>query len=670
MAKKTYAGLNDTKPINIIWGGCPNKSYFVVRNHSFDDTIEVKQTIRKIHTESNIEEVKEITTPIKKGEEQSFYVERAADGLIIQSTLDYSSSADTIPKYCRGATIIVSELPSKGSRSVFQVEIISAKDYNINMTMTEKSEIYFMGKTDRSIHPADAKNELYPDKKESTTDVLLVPSSYQAHTAAGRGYLVESISNIHNTKNILKQTETFDFEIGNKVDNKKDFKSKFKVYEVPYISKFVKTQITEYNENRANAKEPNNFESDDVMADLMFLIEPSQSNDTEFLVTNIQNNSGVTKLGTLRNPDDSSPINYAPSGWEGETNSLLDSRMYKVDENSQAQWYQHLFDVDKIKGFAVTVKTVSQNYPYTLTFAGPLLTGITFNSATQLKVNMRDREAIFNNVEHEGKVIRICAVYGVTFIELYVNGRRVEHETQSNNNISGKEINTIGLDCRTFYQTEREPINLTSRVLGSNRSSTIKVKEDTVNPDNGRVEMNLKTITYQQAKQTDNLPVLIPKLESGGRSNGIIPFGSNVAERKANIYNKFFSMELTGLTAPNRPETDPAYAKDLSFGKTTTSEIKCYATDETILPLIEKSSTNKALNLEAVKIVKGRTQQVELYKSTGTIEGKGGAETTYNISIDQDLFITLPSSDRVVKVEFKNPITGKVQVRLTITITK
>lgn len=668
MAKKTFVGLNDKNPINIVWGGCPNNSYFVIRNHSYDDTITVMQIIRKIHTNTNVEEVKEITTPLKKGEEQSFFVEVSAEGLTLQSALDYDGQLETIPEYCRGATVIVSELPSKGGRAVFQVDILSARDYKVQTDITNKAEVYFGGKTDKSISPVGVKNREYADKIKYTDNALLAPSIYTGYAGAGRGYLirkVEAKGSVASQDEAYSQVEQFEFQIGNLEHNKKDVSADVKVVEVPYIPKLSRNIVTEYSDAADAAKTEGNFESNRVMAGMAFNIEPSKFGSKEMRVTNIQNNSGINVVGTPKSTNDSTTFIYTPSGFDGDNMLLTDSGMYKIDANSQAQWYQDQFDPEKINGFAVTLKTVSTNYPYTVALTGPLLTGITFLSDNQLKINLRDRETLFSLGEgetHLNKVNRYCVVYGVTYVELYINGEKIEHETQNNTNIKGKQINSIGMDCRTFYSNEKASINMRMHILGDKSEVDMAVTAETVDKNSNEILLNDKTVRLNKVKATDSRIHVIPKVTTTGRANGILPYGGTKKEGLAHVNPLFFSMSLEGYTQGT------PYTKSITLNKDDTTSVKCFGTSEGLQPIIELSTDNKTLDTKVIKIVKGRVSRVKLFNSPLDLQGNMGAETTYDISIDADLLVVLPSTNRVVNVEFKNPLTKEVQTKLTITI--
>lgn len=673
-SKKLYTGLTRDNPINIVWSGCPNNSYFIIRNRSYDNTISVKQNTVIINKDANTETTKEIVTPISKMEEQSFYVEKASEGLTLQTELDYNTENSTVPKYCRGATIIVSESDQKiAGKPVWAVDILSAVDYKVTTTVTEKGGIHFTGLADKALSIQDVHNTEYPTKKTNTKPVILAPSTYRSYLGAGRGYLVRnfkgadtSIESGKATTNIFKQVETIDWQIGNTNSNKKDIAITQENAEVPYIPAFVKSQIQEYNDAKAASNDPINFEADNLMSDAFLIVEPSQCNVTEMPYKNIKNKSGIKKIGTLKNPSDSSAFTLKIAGWEGDDTSLVDSKMYKVTEASEAKFNQDRFPLDKIKGFAVTLKTVSRSYPYTIAFSAPLVTGITFTSDTQIVVNILDRSTVFNNIEHLNKVNRYVVSYDENYLSLYINGEKKEHETQSSISTRNKEINNIGLDIKKGYTNSESEIDLRTKCLGSDNKLDIRITAKEINEDNGLVILNKKDIDiYPKNLTADPTPIILPQgADNLAKNQGLLTFGGIEKEKAAILENWFWDMEIVGMT-----ESSGTYTKEITLDNATQNQftISCIGTDPSFLPEIEITTENSLVDKTTISVSKSRTEQVQLYQSGSALSNASGTKTTYTGTVNNEKFVLLPSTNRKLSVNFKNPKTKAVRVKVNVT---
>lgn len=563
MQKLTITGITKNNPKNIVWGGMPSGSLLLIRNRTSDDTISVMQTIPLPKDEFGVTNYKEVTTPIRRNEEHSFLVEDTTLPFEIQTETNYSKTGDP---NCITAIVLNNENNKQDNLNVWVVNLVSEKAL-VNNTTIENKGIAYLQAVEFNVKTESIPQDEFPNPKTSTDTRLIQKTNYTAYLGAGRGYLLKNIKGIEqgtgsnkDTKEILKQVESYT-HLQNSAGDSTNIE--IETAEVPYIPKFVKNDILTFDKELKKVYNDGQtfIEYPKAMGELMFQVQVSKANGLSVL--NNKPNSNITKLSTVKSPDDSTKEIYTEhtteggetSGYYGDGSDVLDTRMWVVSDKSQYQWWQDRFEPQKLKLIAFTIQTMSQEYPYTIAFTAPLLGGITFLSDSSIKLHLGNRETLYNGINHLYKTLRIVMNYEADYLQLYLNGDKIEHESQSATTFTNKETNTFGADVKSAYTHEERSLNLLAQVIGAKASLEVTAETLNHNADNDLIEPNDYTISYKRNSTTSAQVFLLPKSDNiSGRNTGIVPLGSITDNGLAEVTTeKFFMLETasSAITAMN-----------------------------------------------------------------------------------------------------------------------
>lgn len=574
MQKLTVTGINKNNAKSIVWSGLPSGAYLVIRNRTDDDSIVVTQTVALEADELGQINYNKISTPIKRGEEQSFLVEDNTLPFEISTETNYAT--DNSPN-CVSAIVLNNDNLKQENANIYVVNLVNETAL-VNTTKIENKGVAYLQAVEFNVKLETILQDEFPTKRVGEDKRLIQKTNYTAYLGAGRGYLLKDIKGIvqgagsnKDTENILKQVESYNHQQYNKDTNTIEIAT----VEVPYIPKFVKGDVLAFDTElrKVYDKGQTYIEYPKAMGEAMFQAQVSKANS--IYVLNNKTNSNITKISTAKSPDDSTKEifkemtdeeGYA-EGFYGDAEDILDTRMWMVSDNSQYQWWQDRFDPQKLKWIAFTVQTTSQDYPYSIAFTAPLFGGITFLSDTSLKLHLGNRECLYNGVEHWGKVLRIVMNYEADYLQLYVNGEKIEHESQSSSTFTNKETNTFGVDVKEGYTHEEVGFNMISQILGAKASLNITAETLDHNPDNDLIEPNDYTIDYNRISDTSAQVFLLPLQENiGNKNKGIVPLGSVTGNAQLKIQQPtFFMWETASKDISSVNFTDADKAEDALF---------------------------------------------------------------------------------------------------------
>ena len=564
MQKLTITGITKDNPKSLVWGGLPKNAYLVIRNRTQDDSIKIVQTIPLEADEFGVVNYKEVTTPIKRGEEHSFYVEDSTLDLNVTTETSYAHGDDL---NCITAIVLNNENLQKDNMDIFVVNLVNEKAL-VNNTTIENKGINYLQAVEFNVRLETIPQDEFPTKKTSTDTRLIQKTNYTSYVGAGRGYLLKNVIGMNqgtgsqkDTNEILKQVENYNHQLSGVGDS---HDVKLETAEVPYIPKFVKADILAFDTEvkKVNDEGASFIEYPKVMGNAMFQLQVSKADAVSVL--NNKTYSGITKIGTAYSPDDSTKEIYKElqdeegfsDGYEGDPDDILDTRMWRVGSGSQWQWWQDRCDPQGIKFIAFTIQPTSQDYPYSVAFTAPLFGGITFLSDTSLKLHLGNRETLYNLKESVYyKVLRIVMNYEADYLQLYLNGEKIEHESQSATTFTNKETNAFGVDVKSAYSHTEQGINILASVLGAKGSLEITAETLKLNTDNDKIEPNDYTIKYKGKGTTSARVFVLPKDSNvSGKNAGIVPLG-NITDNATRqvIRDRFFMWETdsSNITAMN-----------------------------------------------------------------------------------------------------------------------
>lgn len=550
MQKLTITGITKDNPKNITWGGLPKDSLLLIRNRTTDDSIYVVQTVALEADEFGVVNYKEVTTPIKRNEEHSFLVADSSLPFEIHTETSYSTGSSP---NCISAIVLNNSNNTQNNLNIWVVNLVDETAL-VNNTTQENKGVLYLQAVEFNVKLETIMQDEFPTKKTNTDTRLIQKTNYTAYIGAGRGYLLKTINGIvqgvgnnKDTRDILKQVESYNHSqatAGDQTD------LNIETIEVPYIPKFVKQDILNFG---VELDKGNSYiEYPKAMGNAMFQVQVSKANTISVL--NNKSYSNIKQIGTAYSPDDSTKEIYKEmqdedgfdSGYVGNDDDILDTRMWCVGADTQYQWYQDRFDPQSLKFIAFTVQSVSQNYPYSIAFTAPLFGGITFLSDTSIKLHLGNRETLYNLKEsHYYKVLRILMNYEADYLQLYLNGEKIEHESQSATTFTNKETNVFGADVKSAYSHTEESINMLSQVIGAKASLNIETRNDTINPDNDLVEPNDYEIKYKRVSDTSPQVFVLPKQDDTTKKNkGVVPLGNITDNSLAQVNeDKFFMWE-------------------------------------------------------------------------------------------------------------------------------
>ena len=606
MQKLTITGITSDDPKSIVWGGLPNDSYLVIRNRTQDDGVVITQTIALDADEYGVVNYKEVSTPIKRGEEHSFLVADPTLPFEVSTTTKYDKTSDI---NCITAIVLNNSNSQTDNLNIYVVNLINEKAL-INNTTQENKGVVYLQAAEFNVKLETILQDDFPTKRIATDTRLIQKTNYTANIGAGRGYLLKTITGLvqgtgsnKDTENILKQVENYNHNQSSAGDSTD---LNIATIEVPYIPKFIKNDILTF--GAEIDKEQSYIEYPKAMGNAFFFVQVSKGDSISVL--NNKTYSNIKKIGTAYTPDDSTKQNYNEmkddegfnAGYNGDADDILDTRMWCVGADTQYQWNQDRFNPQSLKFIAFTLQSYSQDYPYSIAFTAPLFGGITFLSDTKIKLHLGNREVLYSLKEsHLYKVYRILMNYEADYLQLYINGEKIEHESQSATTFTNKEINTFGADIKTSYSHSEESINILSQVLGAKSSLDITAENDTINEDNDLIEPNDYKITYTRKDNASARVFVLPKQDSiTNKNQGVVPLGNITDNSLAEINeNKFFMWETAtkNIATFNFNSADKTEDAVYAIG-VDSSEPKIEILEESVQGVVKASfSRDKAMNL-------------------------------------------------------------------------
>ena len=189
MQKLTITGITKDNPKSLVWGGLPKNAYLVIRNRTQDDSIKIVQTIPLEADEFGVVNYKEVTTPIKRGEEHSFYVEDSTLDLNVTTETSYAHGDDL---NCITAIVLNNENLQKDNMDIFVVNLVNEKAL-VNNTTIENKGINYLQAVEFNVRLETIPQDEFPTKKTSTDTRLIQKTNYTSYVGAGRGYLLKNV---------------------------------------------------------------------------------------------------------------------------------------------------------------------------------------------------------------------------------------------------------------------------------------------------------------------------------------------------------------------------------------------------------------------------------------------------------------------------------------------
>lgn len=598
MQKLTITGITKGSPQQITWSGMPT-SLLLIRNRSFDSGVSIVQTLA-----TSTGATKVVTTPIKRNEEHSFYITDSTLPFEIHTTTEYTN---TNSPNCLCAIVLNNANHTQGTTPIWVVNIVEEQALINNFTMHNKVSAYFDA-VESNVNRERFEQNKYPKLKDLTDTRLIQRTNYHASIAAGRGFLLNTLSGLVQTgvegtkpvDNIFSQTifkVTHNQQYAGQTTN-----IDIDTTEVPYLVRYDKDQILAFDAQLK--KKLSYIEYPHVMGQAMFQIQASKENNVSVL--NNKTYSGLTAIGTTRSSQEPATQVYAEDpdgGYVGDDSSIYETRMWRVTDKSQSQWWQDRFTPETPKWLAFTLKTTSTDYPYTIAFTAPLLGGITFLSNTMVKVHLGNREVTYNDVNHYGNTNRYVINYEADSLQLYVNGQLKSRLSQSSSSYTDAETNTFGLDVKESYTHKHTALNLVIPTIGTETNLTITASTPTVTASDDLVEVNQYTIRYLKLNTTTPAVTILPKMtNTTGRNKGIVPLGAvtNNGNRELSTSGMFLW------------ETASSGVSTMALSSTT-KESKVYAiAAEDTSPTIDVVETS-AKDLVSVSFLKEKS--MDLYKN-------------------------------------------------------
>ena len=487
MIIKKYTGLsnNNYKYINL----SQNVNY-LLRNLSLDENCYV---IKRVELQDGT--FTNTRYDLQCGAEITLSSEGVSTKLLISTNTDYQNiNIQKLKRFSCVSCFLESNSLGNDNNS-YIVSFYNIVPLDCKITLQAKSRGYNLPLLDTSNEYNIMEQQGFPSLYSISANFKILGGAWSSYFNAGRGYLINSIDGVD--KEILankdqqlsnlttqgikiswqKDVDTLNFE-----NNQLDISTN--LLEIPYCANFTEQTLKNFNNNTSQGTDRypltfiQNYVSDigtPLFTADVGLKQDGQGSSTQpniyiYKKSDIIQKENIIKATLISAWQD----RYKePCEIEGTYYNNLTTPLMKVKNTSQYDFYYDTFNVSNINSFCVDLKVTSQEYPFSISFSAPIFTGITFESATQLKVYLRDRECIFNlssDIKIENKLCRYAVVYGVTFLELYINGKSIQLESQNTLILRDMECNSLGYDVKYSYKRgQGNLIKIKSKTLETNK---------------------------------------------------------------------------------------------------------------------------------------------------------------------------------------------------------
>lgn len=549
MSLRKTIGIQKNNGKSLITPAIKNGSYIIIRNKSYDDTVFVLQEfsrteivnvvdssisdkVNKVeHTVKNI-----IKTPIYKGGEASFLIENNKLRFELHSDIDYTTDNIDISKEYKALTAILNRNDADTeNENTFIIDVVNAKDYYRNTTLQTRGKSYTVSETDESLEMIPINNEVFPNPQQYTARSLVAAAYYKTYFAAGRGFYLRNVTGLNfkdntaksDATNILKQIQGIEHNIGVSDESEATENVVVEMARIPYMSHTLHSEflnnITNFAPKYGAVGTPNQDIKDykPNIGDAFLILEPSIHDANKINALNFVDNSKLETLGFRS--DGAEPFDTNLYGFVGDNTDHKVSQNYILNAKSKYQFSETDFDKELLKGIAVDIRLTDDQFPIYINFTAPSFTGIIFESETSAQLVMKDRKTKYTiPTEYVGKLNRYLINYEKIYLQLYINGNKIEADEQSTVPTRNFEINTLGLDVKSGLASKEQPsaTYTIDAIVGSPENIDINLDQNIKNENDYKVNLVRTTDSY--------IPlILLPFRDrySGHTNKGYVPFG-------------------------------------------------------------------------------------------------------------------------------------------------
>lgn len=439
--------------------------------------------------------------------------------------------------------------------------------------------------------------------------------------------------------------------------------------EVPYDVDLDK--VNEFNTELNKSRVECQFKPE--LATPMYIVEPTIENAKSGASRRIieplhfVKNSGLKTIGSVLDSSDTidsaftqSNIEFTNLGFE-----LDKSRNVYVTDKSKLQWNQFDFKQENFNGFAVDIKTLSQNYPYSIVFSAPYVCGITFTADDELSIVFKDKLGKYK-VNHFEKMNRYLVSYDGNLAQLYVNGEKINLMAQEYVNVANKEINVLGLDVKDGNVFENAEIQIDYNVVGES-DANIRITDS--------ASLYTKGVSLEQDIdiQFNKFPKIIKStaqgfIPQGHRDpNGLTADGASVMSydvKIADVVDTSISIKDFSKTGNNQVTIDVRDSNNdtiesnlnniafsnLKFTTTTTAEISTPEVNGVVVPKDIDLPQIPLFNAKDIDLTKVKSSVV--YKPS--FVGQSSTDVTYGASVKSIYNLVTASQELLPEPQSEN----------------